>query len=183
MQSGQGTATIMDLFVVSIVINPGRLLKSHFLFMASPKKNRRKRKIQMQSGQGTATIMDHFVVSIVMNPVVRRSLEVTDNMEYWEVKKKVLDAYGQSLIAEIHRLATMDWQTLAKEFMPTITSMMQQTTERKRKWNKLARLMNFKTSKLEDMTVDQQRLLREIIQELQSSWKQCLPQAAKLTEI
>ena len=127
--------------------------------------------------------MDHFVVSIVMNPIIRRSLDITDEMEYWDVKKRVMDAYGQSLIAEIHRLATMDWQILAKEFMPTITSMMQLTQERKRKWNKLARLMNFKTSRLEDMTLDQQSLLREIIQELQGSWKSCLPQAAKLTEV
>jgi hypothetical protein len=151
--------------------------------MALPKNTRRKRKIRMQPGQGQATIMDHFVVSIVMNPIIRRSLDITDEMEYWEVKKKVMDAYGKSLIAEIHRLATMDWQILAKEFMPTITSMMQLTQERKRKWNKLARLMNFKTSKLEDMTLDQQSLLREIIQELQSNWKSCLPQAAKLTEV
>jgi hypothetical protein len=151
--------------------------------MALPKKTRRKRKIRMQPGQGKATIMDHFVVSIVMNPIIRRSLDITDEMEYWEVKKKVMDAYGKSLIAEIHRLATMDWQILAKEFMPTITSMMQLTQDRKRKWNKLARLMNFKTSKLEDMTLDQRSLLREIIQELQSSWKSCLPQAAKLTEV
>jgi hypothetical protein len=151
--------------------------------MALPKKTRRKRKIRMQPGQGQATIMDHFVVSIVMNPIIRRSLDITDEMEYWEVKKKVMDAYGKSLIAEIHRLATMDWQILAKEFMPTITSMMQLTQDRKRKWNKLARLMNFKTSKLEDMTLDQRSLLREIIHELQSNWKSCLPQAAKLTEV
>jgi hypothetical protein len=151
--------------------------------MALPKNTRRKRKIRMQPGQGQATIMDHFVVSIVMNPIIRRSLDITDEMEYWEVKKKVMDAYGKSLIAEIHRLATMDWQILAKEFMPTITSMMQLTQDRKRKWNKLARLMNFKTSKLEDMTLDQRSLLREIIQELQSNWKSCLPQAAKLTEV
>jgi hypothetical protein len=137
----------------------------------------------MSAGQGTATIIDHFVMSLAMNPVIRRDLKIEKEMEYWQVKKLVINAYGNSLHGEVLRLATMDWEQLASEFMEPICALLQGTLEGKRKLNKLLRLLDFKKPVIEDLDAEQRLLLKGIIQELQSSWKQCLPQAAVLTEI
>lgn len=136
----------------------------------------------MKNGQPQQTIVDYMVLSLASQEPVQKHLVFDNSTPYWEVKKKVIEAYGKDIFAEVRRLATMPWETLAADNWPLFVAYANKKTinhprNRAKRGGVYALVekmfrIGFDVKRL---TPSQQDEVRQVIQSVQREWASCLP--------
>lgn len=128
----------------------------------------------MNGSPAEYTIIDYLVLAFSSHTDIAKDLGIEKTMPYWEVKNKIITAYGPSIFAEVKRLATMDWRELAA-VTDVVIAFANNKGKDKHLISKLFDIIMSPTYDLNSLDGEQLEIVKNIITEIQFKWLSCLP--------